>query len=87
MGIRTDKVLLGLIKTKLIQDYNSAQGICIVICDLNLEGKISGQEAEYLDEIMKATLPKKRWAKTGYVWKPTNIKSRINFLNKLIQRL
>ena len=76
--------MLNDIETDYTKDYF---GLCLVSMKLGHEKTVTYYERDRLESLLAKHLPKRDYKGTGYVWKPNNVKPRINFLNKLINNL
>lgn len=84
-NIRSNYELLLMLKDEYIKRINEHIGLCICIQYLRLDSKITVMEKYILKELLIINKPKK--AKLDeYWWSIKDINSRIEFLNKLIEK-
>ena len=84
-NIRSNYELLLMLKDEYIKRINEHIGLCFCIQYLRLSSKITVMEKYILKELLIINKPKK--AKLGeYWWSTKDINSRIEFLNKLIEK-
>lgn len=84
-NIRSNYELLLMLKDEYIKRINEHIGLCICIQYLRLDSKITVMEKYILKELLIINKPKK--AKLDeYWWSTKDINSRIEFLNKLIEK-
>lgn len=84
-NIRSNYELLLMLKDEYINYINKHVGLCNCIQYLRLDSKITVMETYILKELLIINKPKK--AKLdGYWWPREDTKSRIEFLNKLIEK-
>lgn len=84
-NIRSNYELLLMLKDEYIKRMNEYIGLCICIQYLRRDSKITVMEKYILKELLIINKPKK--AKLDeYWWSTKDTKSRIEFLNKLIEK-
>ena len=84
-NIRSNYELLLMLKDEYIECINEHIGLCMCIEYLSFDSKITVMEKYILKELLIINKPKK--AKLyGHWWSTKDTKSRIKFLNKLIEK-
>ena len=84
-NIRSNYELLLMLKDEYIECINEHIGLCMCIEYLSFDSKITVMEKYILKELLIINKPKK--AKLyEYWWSTNDTKSRIEFLNKLIEK-
>ena len=84
-NIRSNYELLLMLKDEYINCINKHVGLCICIQCLRLDSKITVMEKYILKELLIINKPKKAEL-DEYWWNNKDTNSRIEFLNKLIEK-
>lgn len=84
-NIRSNYELLLMLKDEYIKRMNEYMGLCYCAQYLYLNGEITAMEKNILMESLIINKPKGVYL-YGYWWNNKDTKSRIEFLNKLIEK-